>query len=198
MGKERPMRRPLAVVTLTATAALLGAAVLPGAASAGSDSATHPHGRVVKLTGKQEVPGPGDRDGKGFFAWQVKHWRLCYVITAKRIKPATMAHIHKGAKGVAGPIVVALKAPTDGKASGCIKAVKRQTSANAMTTLTWAELRGIVKHRDQYYANVHNAKYPAGAIRGQLGQGRSMTTDPPEDPYDPPMDDPYDPGNPGY
>lgn len=189
------MRRPLAVATLTATVAALGVAVLPGAASA--TTASHPRVRVVLMTGAQEVPGPGDPDGRGFFYWQVRGWKLCYVITAKRIKPATAAHIHKGAKGVAGPIVVALNAPTKGKASGCIRAVRHQNAANAMTTLTKAELVGIVRHRSQYYVNVHNDKYPAGAIRGQLGKGPSMTTDP----YDP-GGDPYNPGgdpyNPGY
>lgn len=181
------MRRPLAVAAVAAAAVVFGA----GAASA-APTANHPHAKTIKMTGAQEVPGPGDPDGRGWFTWKVSRWHLCYVITAKRIKPATLAHIHKGPAGVAGPIVIALKAPTNGRASGCIKAVRHQTMDNAMTTLTWAELRGIARHPAQYYANVHNDKYPAGAIRGQLARSHSMTTDP----YNP-GGDPYNPGG-GY
>jgi CHRD domain len=169
------MRRPLAVAAFAATAAVLTTtAALPAAASASTGGAAdHPY-RAVKMTGKQEVPGPGDRNGRGIFAWRVSGWRLCYFITAHKIKPATAAHIHRGVKGVAGPIVIALKAPADGSASGCVKAVKRQSASNAMTTLTRSELRAIVKWPHRYYANVHNRAFPAGAIRGQLGKGFRM------------------------
>jgi CHRD domain len=40
------------------------------------------------------------------------------------IRPATMAHIHRGAVGVAGPIVVTLRAPTDGMSTGCVRVAK--------------------------------------------------------------------------
>lgn len=159
------MRRPLAVAAIT-VATVVGAVALPGAAAA--SPTVHPHSKTVAMSGKQEVPGPGDRNGKGWFSWKVGKWQLCYVITASRIRPATMAHIHRGAKGVAGPVVVGLKAPTDGRSSGCIKAVKRQNAGNAASKLTWAELRGIARHPERYYVNVHNTRYPDGAIRGQL------------------------------
>ncbi|MGP3914218.1 CHRD domain-containing protein [Nonomuraea sp. 10N515B] len=159
------MRRQLAAATLAtaATAAVLVA--LPGPASA--DTA-YPHVDRVKLTGKQEVPGPGDRNGFGTFAYRVRDGKLCYAIAARKIRPATAAHIHAGKKGVAGPIVVTLKAPAKGFASGCVKAVKHQNKKNAEVVLTFRELRGIVKWPHLYYVNVHNEKFPAGAIRGQL------------------------------
>ncbi|MEU7892248.1 CHRD domain-containing protein [Nonomuraea sp. NPDC049152] len=84
------------------------------------------------MTGAQEVPGPGDPDGVGIFAWRViERSLLCYVITAHNIDRATAAHIHEGRAGVAGPIVVTLQAPSEGFASDCIRAVKRQTADNA-------------------------------------------------------------------
>ncbi|GAA5039913.1 hypothetical protein HNP84_005227 [Thermocatellispora tengchongensis] len=145
---------------VAATAAFAGTA---GATA--SDTAPH---RFVEMTGEQEVPGPGDPDGVGVFAWKVRGASLCYVITAHNIAPATAAHIHEGREGEAGPIVVTLRAPSEGFASGCIRAEKRQTPENAETTLTFGELKAIAHNPRQFYANVHNEEFPDGAIRGQL------------------------------
>ncbi|WP_084958112.1 CHRD domain-containing protein [Thermoactinospora rubra] len=152
-----------ALIVIPALAA--AAAVFPGMASASHT----PSYRFVEMTGEQEVPGPGDPDGVGIFAKTVKDGRLCYVITAHNIQPATAAHIHEGERGEAGPIVVALKAPSEGFANDCIQPVKSQTAENADTTLTFEEFRAILENPSRYYANVHNEEFPDGAIRGQLG-----------------------------
>ncbi|MGP3935219.1 CHRD domain-containing protein [Nonomuraea sp. KM88] len=152
-------------VLLPALAAAMAA--FPGTASA-TTSHTPPSFRFVEMTGEQEVPGPGDPDGVGTFAWKVIGSSLCYVITAHNIEPATAAHVHRGREGVAGPIVVTLKAPSEGFASECIRAMKRQTADNADTTLTFGELKAIAHSPRQFYANVHNEEFPDGAIRGQL------------------------------
>jgi hypothetical protein len=104
-------------------------------------------------------PGPGDPNGHGHAVIRVYPARVCYTLTARRIKPATLAHIHKGRKGVAGPVVV----PTDGSSfkpprptsSGC------EAISNKLSN----KLRQSPSH---YYVNVHNKPYPEGAIRGQL------------------------------
>lgn len=161
------MRRPLAAATLTTAALIIAFGAFPGAANAspaGPADRTH----RVFMNGRQEVPGPGDHDGIGVFTYRVKGWELCYTITDRHIKPAKAAHIHKGKRGVAGPIVVTLKPPVKGSARGCIKAVKHENKKNAALVLTRSELHGIVNSPQRYYANVHNAKFPKGAIRGQL------------------------------
>jgi CHRD domain len=89
--------------------------------------------------------------------------RVCYRLSVHGIKPATLAHIHKGPKGVAGPIVVptdesSLKRPRP-TSSGC----ERIPRALSM------KLRHNPTH---YYVNVHNKPYPDGAIRGQLHRMR--------------------------
>ncbi|WP_433512826.1 CHRD domain-containing protein [Nonomuraea sp. CA-143628] len=182
------MSRPLAVATLTTAALVTGLAALPGPAGASptgpvsqaaiaGQAATADRAQRVIMTGRQEVPGPGDPDGHGAFTYTVKGETLCYTITADRILPATAAHIHRGKRGVAGPITVTLRAPTKGPARGCIKAAEQQSTSNAALVLTKKELHGIVKSPDRYYVNVHNAKYPDGAIRGQLpGKGGGSAT----------------------
>jgi CHRD domain-containing protein len=109
----------------------------------------------ASLTGEKEVPGPGDKDGRGEADVKVYKAKVCYELEVERIKPATAAHIHRGGPNVAGDIVVELKAPTDGSSEGC-KAISNELS------------KKLREHPGRYYVNVHNEPYPDGAIRGQL------------------------------
>ena len=109
----------------------------------------------ANMTGEQEVPGPGDANGRGDAVIKVFRARVCYTLEVKHIAPATAAHIHVGFRGEAGPIVVPLNPPTDGSSSACVE-IPRALSL---------ELR---EHPARYYVNVHNNPFPDGAIRGQL------------------------------
>jgi hypothetical protein len=117
------------------------------------------------LSGGNEVPGPGDTDGTGVAELNVapRNGALCFSIAVEGITlPATAAHVHTGAAGVAGDVVVTLEPPmafgsgVAGTSSGCV------------TKLSGSLLKDIVTNPSQYYVNVHNADFPNGAIRGQL------------------------------
>jgi hypothetical protein len=114
---------------------------------------------TTTLTGAAEVPGPADPDGSG----TAKIWlnrgqgEVCWELTASGIAPATAAHIHSAPAGIAGPVVVPLSPPTNGSSSGCAS-VNRDL------------INAIIQSPEQYYVNVHNAEFPAGAIRGQLSK----------------------------
>lgn len=117
-------------------------------------------GLTTQLTGAAEVPGPGDTDGSGTATIKLRpeQGEVCFDLTVSNIEPATAAHIHEGAEGVAGSVVVALDPPpTDGSSSGCVSGVD-----NAL-------IQAILQHPEQYYVNVHNEEFPDGAVRGQLG-----------------------------
>lgn len=109
------------------------------------------------LAGAAEVPGPGDPDGTGTAKVEIGPGgvSLCYTLSANAIAPATLAHIHRGSAGVAGPPVVTLDPPGEGESSGCAE----------VTVEIAAE---IARSPADYYVNIHNAEFPAGAIRGQL------------------------------
>jgi hypothetical protein len=111
------------------------------------------------LTGAAEFPGPGDPDGAGTAKVFVNHGqkRVCYELTATNIVTPTAAHIHIGAVGVAGPVVVPLTPPVGGSSAGCVD-------------VTAAVAKAILKNGAGYYVNVHNADFPDGAIRGQLAK----------------------------
>jgi hypothetical protein len=111
----------------------------------------------VILVGANEVPGPGDPDGDGTFVAKINAGRatLCYTLTVSGIEPATAAHVHVGTIAEAGPVVIALVPPTTGSSTACASADREL-------------LRAITRNPDNYYVNVHNAAYPAGALRGQF------------------------------
>ena len=112
---------------------------------------------AVPLNGGNGVP-PGDPDGFGYARVTVilDSADLCYQVSVARIDLATAMHIHEGSAGVAGPVVIPLDAPDDdGLVRGCVAADQ-------------AVLADIVSNPGNYYVNVHNGTYPAGAVRGQL------------------------------
>jgi hypothetical protein len=152
----------LAACGIAATTLVLSS--LPAAAH----TRTHPHfaAGIVRLDGAQETQA-ADPDGRGTFGYVAARDKLCYLLTARKIEPATMAHIHTGARGVAGPIVIGLEAPTDGLSFDCITAVSNDTP-NTTEVLLQSELDAIVANPAGFYVNVHNAPFPAGAIRAQL------------------------------
>ena len=110
---------------------------------------------MASLSGAAEVPGPGDSDGAGMFMARlnVGQGQLCYTLTSSNLGTLTMAHIHSGKAGVAGPPVVTLmaNAPTE----TCMM-VDKDTAQK------------IVAMAADFYVNIHTADFRAGAIRGQL------------------------------
>jgi CHRD domain len=117
----------------------------------------------AKLKGNQEV-ADGDPNGRGEAFVAVKkptRRKLCFELSWDKIEPPTAAHIHKGAKGVDGPIKVTLFEDPDGlsvsEVEGCVKTIRKRIA------------KRLRKTPEKFYVNVHNAEYPDGAIRGQLG-----------------------------
>jgi hypothetical protein len=150
-------RRLLLSLVLAAVVAL----ALAGAASAdrldGADHGGRPFS--TELTGAAEVPGPGDPDGSGTATITVNPGQeeVCWAIEAEGIElPATGAHIHEGAVGEFGDVVVPLTPPDEnGFSSGCAE-VSREVALD------------ILKNPEDYYVNIHTNEFPGGAIRGQL------------------------------
>lgn len=113
----------------------------------------------TSLSGAAEVPGPGDPDGRGTARLRVDRQKreICFELSVSGIGPATAAHIHKGRAGQSGDIEVPLTpAPTNGSSQGCVP-----TEGNFAAVLVGDPV--------SYYVNVHNAEFPGGAVRGQLG-----------------------------
>jgi hypothetical protein len=134
----------------------VGAAAVGDASSVSADHRFRAASAV--LNGENEALQGGDEDGFGAAGVVIhpRSGRLCYFVTAGRIAPATLAHIHRGAAGVNGPVVVDFEAPADGFSAECLSGLD-------------TNLLGEIAHNPSgFYVNVHNADFPGGAIRGQL------------------------------
>ena len=166
------MRRP----NFKYPSALLGTAAIvlaPSFAIAGHTNTvltTTLDGREEVATGASNRGIVGDPNGRGevyVFGVDGDPTTLCYVLLVSKIEPATAAHIHEAERGANGPVVVNLAAPADGNAADCLTEGEILPNGNPAfpTGVTVAE---ILEFPEDYYVNVHNGRYPGGAIRGQL------------------------------
>ena len=164
---------PRRVATVALAAALVAGLTLLTAPAAGATGPGAGGGKVTLLTarlkGANEVPGPGDPDGRGRAFVRLGGGKACFVLEWSGIGAPMASHIHQGGAGVAGPVVVpffdvpelagaptAALPSTIGAAAGCVGAQDP------------ALLRDIRRHPAAYYANIHTLEFVPGAIRGQL------------------------------
>ncbi|MGD9891923.1 MAG: CHRD domain-containing protein [Dehalococcoidia bacterium] len=148
--------RLLSLLTLAVVVGMAAMTITTSATSAQPASQT----LIAILRGSEEAPGPGDPNGIGAarITLNAAEGEICASIGVALIETATMAHIHAGERGVAGPVVVhftPLLIPGLSVAQGCVPV---EPSLIAQ----------IAANPSAYYVNVHNTPFPAGAVRGQL------------------------------
>jgi hypothetical protein len=110
----------------------------------------------ANLDTRQEVPKESGASirASGSFSATLSGTKLTWKLSFDHLTgAATAAHIHSGAKGKAGPVIVALCGPCKSPASG----TARITAA-------------VAKMLDggNTYVNVHTVKNAGGEIRGQV------------------------------
>ena len=127
------------------------------------------------LTTSGTITPTGDPDGTGSAAFTivttnaadaVNGAQVCFDLSYRNLTGTPVAaHIHRGAAGVGGPVVVippTLPNLTANSASGCV-------------TIAPALADEILATPANFYINVHTSDFPAGAIRGQLSTGPAAT-----------------------
>jgi CHRD domain len=129
---------------------------------------------VALMSGAQETPAAGDADGTGAASFTIDvinaggpligDAQICWDISYAGLTGVpTAAHIHRGAAGVAGPIVV-------------LPANTSFTNLTATGTTGCGDIEGtlgeeILANPAGFYVNVHTTDFTGGAIRGQLALG---------------------------
>jgi hypothetical protein len=107
----------------------------------------------VNLSGAEEVP-PLTVPGSGGGSFRVADDGTITGSVTTRDVQGTMAHIHRGAKGTNGPVIVPLDKNGD------------TYTVPAGRKLTPAQLDDLKK--GNLYVNVHTARNKGGEVRGQL------------------------------
>ena len=123
---------------------------------------------TAQLAGSAET----DEDGTGTatLVLDPDAGTACWEMTAEGIDPVTISHIHEGAEGVDGGVVVDLDLDGfEGTSEGCNEAAEADA------------LQAIIDDPAGYYVNLHNEAFPGGAIRGQLAASTPNTALPSTD-----------------
>lgn len=118
---------------------------------------------TAQLSGDAET----DEDGTGTatVVLDPEAGTACWEMTVENVDPVTVSHIHEGAEGESGGVVVDLD--VDGwedSSEGCNDAADPET------------LQAIIDNPAGYYVNVHTEALPMGAVRGQLSAGTTPNT----------------------
>jgi hypothetical protein len=152
------MQRRTKVLAAALAAAALVTASAPVASARGGGSRFVAGG----LKGANEVPpaSTGDPDGAGYALVELDRSenKVCVLDAAFGGTGApVLFHIHKGAAGVNGDVVVDFTANLP-SGIGCGTIVSKDKHL----------VQKIRQHPEQYYLNMHTAEFMGGAIRGQL------------------------------
>lgn len=149
--------------TSSSTPAPAPAAVAPAAKGKKGKKTATKKGAVpsrtysVKMTGKAETPtGAPNGSASAVVTLHGKTDQVCWRFkNLKGVTDPTYAHIHKGASGTSGNIVVALSTGLNFLTKGCV--------ASSSTLI-----KAIEANPHSYYVNIHSKKYTGGAVRAQL------------------------------
>jgi hypothetical protein len=165
---SRRLLLALILAVLAALALALPASSIP--APEGTCDGTPLVSLRATLSGVEEIDpetgnrGAGDLNASGRARVEVFPEGVFYRLRFEGLeeKPATRGHIHLGAPGENGPILVTLfdspEEPVESRSKGCV----------APDVAPRAVIELLKENPGEFYVNVHNEEFPNGAIRGQL------------------------------
>ncbi len=120
--------------------------------------------------GDENPPTKSNATAVAQFQTSTDNSQVSYWVNATGLKKITAAHIHSGNQGESGQVVVALSKG---------KSANKNLEINLKGNITKSDLVGPLKGKEvselanllnngSAYVNLHTAKYPKGAIQGQI------------------------------
>jgi hypothetical protein len=150
------MRVRLFVASVVALMGVLGVVGQAGATVASEATQGGRPLHATLLPENQVPPVASNGSGGALVTLNQGQGEVCWDITVSNLTtPVILAHIHHGAAGTNGPVVVDFMEPVNGL-SGCVHADA-------------ALIKDIRQDPSAYYVNVHTTMFPVGEVRGQLG-----------------------------
>jgi hypothetical protein len=120
---------------------------------------------AAELRGANEVPPTGSSAfGGSLVTFDSINNKLTWEVNTSGIAVATLSHIHRGAAGVSGPVIINFATSASQIPNG------RTFGSADVSTLQASDLTALANAStaNGYYVNVHSNAFPAGEIRGQL------------------------------
>ena len=130
-----------------------------------ADSATF----SVNLSGAQEVPGPGDLDGSasGLISLDDVLGEISWNFSYADIASPSAMHIHGpgGSAGNPAGVHIGLGVATSGGAGTLIGSLAQSVTSG---------ITAVLDDPADFYVNIHNSEFGAGAVRGQVPEPNGM------------------------
>lgn len=129
------------------------------AAAPAEDAKTPKKGMFMATLSGANEPSGGDEDGTGQFHANVDAdaGEFCFSLVVDKIGEVTGAHVHEGAAGKEGKVLLTVYDTMPGEEE-CLAPDPEV-------------LAKMLAKPQNYYVNVHTAAYPKGAVRAQLSLG---------------------------
>jgi hypothetical protein len=111
---------------------------------------------AAPMTFTADLADGADGSGSATITIDTDTSEVCWELSVEGIGDVVASHIHVGADGESGGVVVPLDVDGfSGTSEGCVAAAD-------------ADLQAIVDDPAGFYVNIHTAEFSGGAIRGQL------------------------------
>lgn len=163
---QRMLQNPANFYVNVHTEALPGGAVRGSLAYVSGGAVTY----AAELRPGNEVPPTNSSAfGSAFVTFDPVNNTIAFETRASGIASPTMAHIHRGAAGVNGPVIINFATNSaqiaGGRASGA-GPISTFQSGNLQASDETALANPVTAAG--YYVNVHSTAFPGGEVRGQL------------------------------
>jgi hypothetical protein len=122
---------------------------------------------VAQMSASQETPANNTR-GSGTATISIDGTKMHYSVDVKDLSGApTMAHIHVGARGVAGPPVFTFPIKAGADKNGTISEGSVELTTDVSAGISGDSLKTLLNN-GHAYVNVHTKNFPGGEVRGQV------------------------------